>query len=70
MVDTGPQQSCSEARKENETEAVYNLDRPFGGRQGEVLCETGIEQESARHLGIMIMSKDRGNNKKEEGHTF
>jgi len=44
--------------RETETEAVHNLDHLFGYHQGEVLFETEIERESARHLNAMIMSKE------------
>lgn len=55
--------SCLEARKETEKEAVHSLDH-FGYYQDEVLFETGIERESARHLNAMVMSKEATNEEK------
>lgn len=56
--------SCLKARKETENEAVHSLGHLFGYHQGEVLFETGIERESARHLNAMVMSKEATNEEK------
>lgn len=61
--------SCLEARKETENEAVHSLDHLFGYHQGEVLFETGIERESARHLNAMVMSKEATNEERNLVHS-